>query len=157
MQTEPLWPTDQGTVNAPEFSENRPEREPARQRQLNNRKKGNQSLLNNELKGNQSLLNNEPKGNQSLLSRDWSKVKQLLRRIIRCGFLPPSATTPEQLAASADAHIFRAIILNPNPVFRSRSPEKHSSNCSVRPSFLGHLSWDYHRKMIEKRSASPTL
>lgn len=70
MQTEPLWPTEQGTVNAPEFSENRPEREPARQRQLNNRKKGNQSLLNKELKGNQSLLNNEPKGNQSLLSRD---------------------------------------------------------------------------------------
>src|SRR6218665_35158 len=47
------------------------------------------------------------------LAHDRAMVEQLLRRMKRCGFLPPSAPTAEQLATSADAQLFKAIILNP--------------------------------------------
>src|SRR6218665_405973 len=51
----------------------------------------------------------------------------------RCGFLPPSAPAAEQLAASADAQLFKAIILNPYHVLNSRLPEKRSTNYRLRP------------------------
>src|SRR6218665_184230 len=62
-----------------------------------------------------------------------TRVEQLLRRMKRYGFLPPSAPTAEQLAASADAPLFKAIILNPYHVLNSRLPEKRSTNYRLRP------------------------
>ena len=68
------------------------------------------------------------------LARDRARrVEQLLRRMKRCCFLPPSAPTAEQLAASADAQLFKAIILNPYHVLNSRLPEKRSTNYRLRP------------------------
>jgi len=52
------------------------------------------------------------------------------------GFLPTSAPTTEQLMASADAQLFKAIVLNPYLVLYSRLPEKCSSNYSFRPRAL---------------------
>ena len=40
------------------------------------------------------------------LAHDRARVEQLLRRMKRCCFLPLSAPTAEQLAASADAQLF---------------------------------------------------
>src|SRR6218665_1930256 len=50
------------------------------------------------------------------LARDRARVEQLLREMIRCGFLSPSAPTAEQLTTSADAQLFKATILNPSHV-----------------------------------------
>src|SRR6218665_3865852 len=58
------------------------------------------------------------------LAHDRARVEQLLRRMKCCGFLPLSAPTAEQLAASADAQLFKAIILNPYHVLNSRLPQK---------------------------------
>ena len=44
--------------------------------------------------------------------------------------------TAEQLAASADAQLFKAIVLNPYYVLYSHLPEKRSSNYSFRPRAL---------------------
>src|SRR6218665_387827 len=52
------------------------------------------------------------------LAHDRARVEQLQRRMKRCGFLPPSAPTAEQLAASADAQLFKAIIPNPYHVLK---------------------------------------
>src|SRR6218665_1400912 len=67
------------------------------------------------------------------LAHDRARVKQLLRRMKRCGFLPPSAPTAEKLPASADAQLFKAIILNPCHVLNSRLPEKRNTNYRLRP------------------------
>jgi len=80
-----------------------------------------------------SLMYASPEWLGFTLARDRSRVEQLLRRMIRCGFLPPYALTADQLAASADAQHFKAIILNPYHVLNSRLPEKYSTNYSFRP------------------------
>src|SRR6218665_1141310 len=67
------------------------------------------------------------------LAHDRARVEQLLRRMKRCDFLPPSTPTAEQLAASADVQLFKAIILNPYHVLNSRLPEKRSTNYRLRP------------------------
>ena len=67
------------------------------------------------------------------LAHDRARVEQLPRRMKRCGFLPPLAPTAEQLAASADAQLFKAIILNPYHVLNSRFPDKRSRNNRLRP------------------------
>src|SRR6218665_27899 len=66
----------------------------------------------------------------------WRATEQglkLLRRMIRCSFLSPSAPTAEQLAVLADTQLFKAIILNPYHVLKSRLLEKCSTNYRLRP------------------------
>src|SRR6218665_3410312 len=76
-----------------------------------------------------SLMSAPPAWWGFTLAHDRARVEQLLRRMKRCGFLPLSAPTAEQLAASADAQLFKASILNPYHML----PEKHSTNYRLRP------------------------
>src|SRR6218665_3358212 len=86
------------------------------------------------------------------LAHDRARVEQLLRRMKRCGSLPPSAPSAEQLAASADAQLFKAIILNPYHVLNCRLLEKRSTNYRLR-----HRAHQFNLQQKDDKNFLPQL
>ena len=64
---------------------------------------------------------------------DRARIEQLLQRMKRSGFLPPTAPGAEQLAAAADESLFRAIIQNQGHVLRRFLPEPRRNSYNLRP------------------------
>ena len=66
-------------------------------------------------------------------AHDLARIDQLLRKLKRCGFLPPGAPSAEALAREANDRLFKAVLLDPNHVLRQHFPETMSTNYNLRP------------------------
>jgi len=69
---------------------------------------------------------------------DRARMEQLVNKLKRCGFLPTTAPTVQQMAAKADDSLFRAVITNESHVLRSFLPESRSHSYNLRTRVHGY-------------------
>ena len=69
---------------------------------------------------------------------DRARMEQLLNKLKRYGFLPSTAPTVQQMAATADDSLFRAVITNESHVLRSFLPESRSHSYNLRTRVHGY-------------------